>query len=103
MIAFPGRLTVGCTAQLEGTPLPPGVQPSGSGPEPPPPPPPPGIPAAPSSFNGGGADGPSVAVASYDPRTGRYVGPDGMAHTQSDLVADSTARDWKELILKPDA
>jgi hypothetical protein len=26
-----------------------------------------------------------------------------MAHVQSDLVTDSTARDWKDLVLKPDA
>jgi hypothetical protein len=60
-------------------------------------------PVAPASFNAGEADGPSVPVASYDPRTGRYVGPDGMAHTQSDLVTDSTAWDWKDLVLKADA
>jgi len=112
---------------VEGTPLPPGAQPSGTGPEvpplpppgavPPPAPPPAGDippeippspdgtqpPVAPASFTAGEADGSSVAVASYDPRTGRYVGPDGMAHTQSDLVTDSTAWDWKDLVLKADA
>jgi phospholipid/cholesterol/gamma-HCH transport system substrate-binding protein len=112
----PGEADGRLFAPVQGTPPPPGAQPSGAGLEAPPPPlgdpPPPDphtgdispeMPAAPSSFNTNGADGPSVAVASYDPRTGRYLGPDGIAHTQSDLVTDTTPRDWKELVLKPNA
>jgi phospholipid/cholesterol/gamma-HCH transport system substrate-binding protein len=112
----PGEADGRLFAPTEGTPLPPGAVPSGAEPQAPPVPPPPltpspapgdvppeATPAAPASFSAAGADGPSVAVATYDPRTGRYVGPDGMAHVQSDLVTDSTARDWKDLVLKPDA
>ena len=54
--------------------------------------------AAPSSFGGGGADpGPSVAFARYDPRTGRYVGPDGKLYQQSDLATSSAPKKWQDL------
>ena len=53
--------------------------------------------AAPSSFgrNGSGA-GPSLAVAHYDPRTGRYVSPDGQLYRQSDLVA--RPKTWQDML-----
>jgi phospholipid/cholesterol/gamma-HCH transport system substrate-binding protein len=55
--------------------------------------------AAPSAFStNGSAPGPSVAVAQYDPRTGRYVGPDGHLYQQSDLVAPRTPKTWKDLV-----
>lgn len=78
----------GIFGPLEGTPLPPG-------PEPP-------LPAAPEavapSANHGDADtGPAVAVAEYDPRTGRYLGTDGHSYQQSSLV--TTPQDWRDLML----
>jgi phospholipid/cholesterol/gamma-HCH transport system substrate-binding protein len=70
-----------------------------------PPPPPGGAPsAAPSSFDtSGSGKGPSVAIASYNPRTGSYVGPDGRMYRQLDLIAspDRKAKTWKDLILTP--
>ncbi|MGZ6777646.1 MAG: MCE family protein, partial [Mycobacterium sp.] len=100
-------------APVEGTPMPPGAQPSGTPPgapppgAPPPPAPPPAGPpppppaeafpptdtggavaATPSAFGGTtSAPGPSVAVAHYDPQTGRYATPDGKVYRQTDLVA----------------
>src|SRR5262249_14487035 len=79
---------------LNGQPIPPvepplapaagDVQPVPQGPAPGPVEAPPteggAVPAAPSAFSGkdsGGAGGPSVAITTYDPRTGRYVTPDG--------------------------
>lgn len=52
--------------------------------------------AAPSAYAPQGA-GPSVAIATYDPRTGRYAGPDGTVYRQSDLVAHAGRRSWKDL------
>ncbi|MBS4727494.1 MCE family protein [Mycobacterium sp. SM1] len=40
---------------------------------------------------------PSVAIARYDPRTGRYVGPDGRLYRQSDLVNPATPKTWQDL------
>lgn len=60
--------------------------------------------AAPSSFDtSGSVTGPSVAIASYNPRTGSYVGPDGHMYRQSDLIAssDHKAKTWQDLILMP--
>jgi phospholipid/cholesterol/gamma-HCH transport system substrate-binding protein len=56
--------------------------------------------AAPSSYVDGNTAQPSVAVAHYDPRTGRYSTPDGSAPSQTDLVTTST-RSWKDMILTP--
>ncbi|MGA8331713.1 MAG: MlaD family protein [Mycobacterium sp.] len=103
----------------EGTPLPPG-EPGPRGTPPGPPAPfsvnePPSVPApplptaippagspttAPSSFgtSHSGPD-PSVAVLHYDPRTGRYVRPDGQMFRQSDLVRSAPPRSWKDMIL----
>ncbi len=105
-------------APLEGTPLPPGSPgPRGTPPGPvtpgslnqpptaptaqlPPVVPPPGPPsAAPSSFDtNDSAAGPSVAVRHYDPRSGRYVRPDGQLFEQSDLVLSPKPKSWKDLI-----
>ncbi|MDT5357856.1 MAG: phospholipid/cholesterol/gamma-HCH transport system substrate-binding protein [Mycobacterium sp.] len=54
--------------------------------------------AHPSSF-GAKASGhaPSVAVAPYDPRTGRYVAPDGKLYQQSDLATSSAPKKWQDL------
>ena len=63
-------------------------------------PPPTGSPAAPSAFHPSPSGGPDVSVATYDPRTGRYMAPDGMVHQQADLVARETTT-WKDLVLTP--
>jgi phospholipid/cholesterol/gamma-HCH transport system substrate-binding protein len=86
---------------VEGTPMPPGAPPPGSPPGAPPPPGPEGgvPPAAPSAFTtNASAPGPSVAVAHYDPRTGRYLTPEGAVYQQSDLVDLPTT--WKDLVFK---
>jgi phospholipid/cholesterol/gamma-HCH transport system substrate-binding protein len=96
-------------APAEGTPLPPYAAP------PPPPAPvgppaptdsltPPDVggdvaPAAPSAFTPTGSNpGPSVAIAHYDPQTGRYATPDGKVYQQTDLV--DPPKTWQDLIFK---
>lgn len=55
--------------------------------------------AAPGSFDNGDSDTkPSVAVAHYDPRTGRYVASDGRLYRQSDLVSSSGPKTWQEML-----
>ena len=81
-----------------GTPLPPGAQPQGTSPGPPEPLVPPEV--APSSAHTTEPDGPLVAVASYDPQTGRYLDADGLAHTQSDLKVAPVPEDWQDLVLR---
>jgi phospholipid/cholesterol/gamma-HCH transport system substrate-binding protein len=51
---------------------------------------------APSAFKGGAGDGPSVAIAKYNPRTGEYMGSDGNLYKQTDLV--STPKTWQDLM-----
>jgi phospholipid/cholesterol/gamma-HCH transport system substrate-binding protein len=51
---------------------------------------------APSSF-GAKTSAPLVATAKYDPRTGRYVGPDGKLYQQSDLVAKNGPKTWRDM------
>jgi phospholipid/cholesterol/gamma-HCH transport system substrate-binding protein len=72
----------------------------------PPPPPDPAAPytangagpqAAPSSFGAKGS-GPSVAIARYDPHTGRYIGPDGKLYQQSDLVTSTAPKTWRDML-----
>jgi phospholipid/cholesterol/gamma-HCH transport system substrate-binding protein len=43
---------------------------------------------------------PPVAVATYDPATGNYIGPDGRRYTQSDL-AHPGAKSWQQLLVPP--
>jgi hypothetical protein len=64
------------------------------------PPPPPQTPSAAPSANRGvdTARPPSVAVLQYDPGTGQYVGPDGRAYRQSDLVSPGSPKTWKDLL-----
>jgi phospholipid/cholesterol/gamma-HCH transport system substrate-binding protein len=75
------------------------------------PPPPPAVPAppdsadggqpqaAPSSFGGGaGKRAPSVAIARYDPHTGRYVGPDGKLYQRSDLATSKAPKTWQDML-----
>lgn len=56
--------------------------------------------AAPSSFGGNKAresgPGPSVAIAHYDPQTGRYVAPDGQTYRQSNLVR--APKTWEDML-----
>jgi phospholipid/cholesterol/gamma-HCH transport system substrate-binding protein len=41
---------------------------------------------------------PPVAVGTYDPATGDYMGPDGRRYTQSDL-AHPGAKSWQQLLV----
>jgi phospholipid/cholesterol/gamma-HCH transport system substrate-binding protein len=60
----------------------------------------PDVPAvAPSAFHGEAPGVPSVAVAQYDPRTGRYLAPDGQMAKQSNLV-DHQPKRWQDLVLQ---
>jgi phospholipid/cholesterol/gamma-HCH transport system substrate-binding protein len=56
--------------------------------------------AAPSAFGGtsfgGSAAGPSLAVAHYDPRTGRYLAPNGQMYRQLDLV--TSPKTWQDMM-----
>lgn len=53
--------------------------------------------AAPSSLRGNESrPRPSVAVAEYDPQTGRYVGPDGKLYRQSNLV--EKPKKWQDML-----
>ena len=66
------------------------------------PPPPPGDDApgvAPSAYHGATSANPPVAVAEYDPRTGRYLAPDGQIRKQANLVK-SGPESWKDLVLQ---
>jgi phospholipid/cholesterol/gamma-HCH transport system substrate-binding protein len=59
------------------------------------------VPAAPSAFSGrdsGGAGGPSVAITTYDPRTGRYVTPDGQVQQLTNVVPGAESKSWKDLL-----
>jgi hypothetical protein len=51
---------------------------------------------APSAYSGAGS-GPSVAIVKYDPKTGRYVDPQGNASVQTNLAAPPT--EWTDLLL----
>ena len=60
-----------------------------------------GMPATPSSFGANeSGPGPSVALAHYDPQTGRYATPDGQVFRQADIV--DPAKSWQDLIFKAD-
>ena len=55
--------------------------------------------AAPSSFGGKTTKPvPSVAVATYDPRTGRYLTSDGKYYQQSDLASSTAPKKWQDLL-----
>lgn len=100
---------------VEGTPMPPAAVPPGEAPpveapvEAPAEAPPAEAPVAevppsanaptmaPSAFTPNGSGGPSVAIATYDPRTGRYATPDGKVYRQSDLVPRTGEESWQDL------
>ena len=45
---------------------------------------------------------PPIAVATYDPATGTYVGPDGRVYRQGDLAATAPAeRTWESMLVPP--
>lgn len=93
---------------VDGTPSP-GAAPAGTPPGPPAPrslnqpPTAPQVgaaPTAPNAFNSNSSGvSPSVAVLHYDPRTGRYVAPDGQMYRQSDLVRSKVAKSWKDMLI----
>ena len=97
---------------LEGTPLPPGPVPAGPVPAGPVPPAPAAAvpdPALPPPAAGGGpvmapsgygtADGePSVAIATYDPKTGQFATPDGGVYRQTEMAAGGAAQTWQDLL-----
>ncbi len=55
---------------------------------------------APSGGESAAAAAPSVAAIQYNPRTGRYVGPDGHQYQQVDLLTSSPAKTWQDLLPK---
>lgn len=66
----------------------------------PPPPPPTPPPAAPSAFTTGAPDdGPSVAVAHYDPATGRVAAPGGGVFDE--VAPGDRPGAWQDLVLSP--
>ncbi|AEF38280.1 MAG: MlaD family protein [Mycolicibacter algericus] len=101
------RITLGeqIFGPVEGTPMPPPDAADGS-PSPaveipitPPTAPGEGAPAAAPSGYAPGAAGPSVAVATYNPRTGQYAAPDGKVYSRTDL-ARPAAQSWEDLLPK---
>jgi len=56
------------------------------------------VPAAPSAFSGKGSGGPSVAITTYDPRTGRYVTPDGQVQQLTNAATGAEPKSWKDLL-----
>lgn len=82
-------------APVEGTPLPPGAPGASPGDSPPPGP-------VPTQAEQPPNDGPQqdpVATANYDPRTGKYVGPDGNVYQQNDLATPPTStEDWHDML-----
>jgi phospholipid/cholesterol/gamma-HCH transport system substrate-binding protein len=55
--------------------------------------------AAPSSFGIKKTEPvPSVAFATYDPRTGRYITPDGKFYQQSNLAPATAPRKWQDML-----
>lgn len=92
---------------IEGTPLPEDAPPTAPPPAPglgPPAPPLPvpsaGDTAAPAAYEAAPAGAPlAVATATYDPRTGQFVAPDGMTYEQSSIVDQHARRDWKDFVL----
>jgi virulence factor Mce-like protein len=100
--AAPGPVPPPTMPQPVG-PLPPGPvlltnPPEGAGPLPGPVAgaPAPEVGVVPSGYAGSDPGGPSVAFATYNPRTGEYLAPDGNLYTQTDLVKTPTS--WQDLM-----
>ena len=77
--------SAGLYGPVDGTQMPPSTPAA---------PPPPGV--APSAFQS--APGPSVAIATYDPQTGKFVAPDGAVLRQSNLAQNGGAASWTDLM-----
>lgn len=61
------------------------------------PPAPGAVPAAPAAHAAEtSADGPSVAMTTYDPRTGKYLSPDGFL--QQETLPGKNPKSWKDLL-----
>jgi hypothetical protein len=52
---------------------------------------------APSAFTPG-STGPSVAIATYDPKTGQFATPDGTVARQADVMTGAGRRVWTDLL-----
>jgi virulence factor Mce-like protein len=58
----------------------------------------PGV-AVPNAFSGNAVrNAAPVAVANYDPRTGRYIGADGLAYRQTDLTRQGVTTGWQDML-----
>jgi phospholipid/cholesterol/gamma-HCH transport system substrate-binding protein len=53
---------------------------------------------APNAFSGNVDSGATAAVANYDPRTGRYVGADGLVYRQTDLTRQGATTGWQDML-----
>jgi phospholipid/cholesterol/gamma-HCH transport system substrate-binding protein len=53
---------------------------------------------APSALTPDAVGGPSVAIATYDPRTGQYATPEGKVYRQPDLAAGSEDKTWQDML-----
>lgn len=90
---------------LGGTPLPPHdaappppETPAEPGPAPSQPAAEPAPAAAPSGYSGPVGHEITAATATYDPRTGRYIGSDGLVYQQSNLRTSDGTRAWTDLL-----
>ena len=55
---------------------------------------------APSGYGAGSGQRPSIAFAQYNPRTGKYIAPDGQQFQQTDLMSSpnpNAQKTWKDL------
>jgi len=55
---------------------------------------------APSCYRAGSSETPSIAFAQYNPRTGKYITPDGKQFQQTNLMTSpgpDSQRTWKDL------
>lgn len=95
---------------LEGTPMPPPAEvppgpapagvvapPDGLVPPPPVTPSPGAATVAPSALRPDGS-GPSVAIATYDPRTGQFATADGTVARQTDVIPHEGEQSWTDLL-----
>jgi virulence factor Mce-like protein len=53
--------------------------------------------AAPSSYVSPTTGSPAVSAVQYNPRTGKYVAPNGQQFQQTNLVSASTPKTWKDM------
>lgn len=89
----------GVPAPAEAVPAPAAAVPAPAEVVPPAPPVIPPVPTvAPSAFSPAGSPGPSVAIATYDPKTGQFATPDGGVYRQPDLVRTGGERSWEDLL-----